>query len=69
MAGYGTVIALAGELDQSGHVSLLKETLEEEKATDAKLSKLASVVNAEAIQDTAQDEEKQGSPKKSRSAA
>src|ERR1700685_3296413 len=40
MAGYGTVIAFAKELGESEHVSLLQETLEEEKETDEKLTSL-----------------------------
>jgi Domain of unknown function (DUF892) len=48
MAGYGTVIALAEELGESKHVSLLKETLEEEKETDKKLTELAGDINAQA---------------------
>ena len=34
MAGYGTVSAFAEELGETKHVSLLKETLQEEKETD-----------------------------------
>jgi ferritin-like metal-binding protein YciE len=50
MAGYGTVIAFAEELGESKHVSLLNETLEEEKATDKKLTGLAGDINAQARQ-------------------
>ncbi len=50
MAGYGTVIAFAEELGESKHVCLLKETLEEEKATDEKLTGLAGDINAQANQ-------------------
>lgn len=48
MAGYGTVIAFAEELDESGHVPLLSATLQEEKATDEKLTVLAAQINAQA---------------------
>lgn len=48
IAGYGTVRAIAEELGQSEHASLLTETLEEEKQTDEKLTKLAKQINAEA---------------------
>jgi ferritin-like metal-binding protein YciE len=48
MAGYGTVIAFAEELGESDHVSILNETLEEEKETDEKLSDLAEDINANA---------------------
>jgi ferritin-like metal-binding protein YciE len=50
MAGYGTVIAFGEELGEARHVSLLKETLEEEKATDEKLTVLAGDINAQANQ-------------------
>jgi ferritin-like metal-binding protein YciE len=46
---YGTLRTWAEELGLSSAVSLLEETLEEEKATDAALTKIAeSVVNQEA---------------------
>jgi|ERR1700691_1444725 ferritin-like metal-binding protein YciE len=70
MAGYGTVIAFAEELGESKHVSLLNETLEEEKATDEKLTGLAGDINAQANQgEEAADEDAAGTKKKSRNAA
>ncbi len=49
IAGYGTARALARCLDYDDAVKLLTETLEEEKATDEKLTELAeSVVNVAA---------------------
>jgi len=49
IAAYGTAKALANQLGFDEAADLLEETLEEEKATDAKLSELAeSVVNQEA---------------------
>ncbi len=45
MARYGTLIAWAEELGLSKAVSLLEETLEEEKAADEKLSGLAEEAN------------------------
>lgn len=49
IAGYGTAIALANTLGQREAASLLQKTLQEEKATDAKLTKLAETrVNAAA---------------------
>jgi len=49
IAAYGTAMALATQLGFDEAADLLEETLEEEKATDAKLSELAeSVVNQEA---------------------
>ena len=50
IAAYGTVIAFAEELGESEHVSLLNETLEEEKATDEKLTELSGDINSEANQ-------------------
>jgi ferritin-like metal-binding protein YciE len=49
IAGYGTATALAEKLGLSNVAEVLAKTLEEEKQTDAKLTKLAeSAVNAEA---------------------
>lgn len=48
IAAYGTAIAFAELLGESKHVSLLQETLAEEKETDQKLTKVAKEVNAEA---------------------
>lgn len=45
IAGYGTVRAMAEELGEDEHVSLLTETLEEEKETDEKLTELAKEAN------------------------
>jgi ferritin-like metal-binding protein YciE len=48
IAAYGTVCAFAEELGESEQASLLNETLEEEKETDAKLTKLAEQINSQA---------------------
>lgn len=49
IAGYGTTAALAKLLGHEDAVELLVETLEEEKATDEKLTELAeTAINAEA---------------------
>lgn len=49
IAGYGTAVALAKKLGLKEAVSLLEETLQEEKETDAKLTDLAeSSVNSSA---------------------
>jgi len=46
---YGTLISWAKQLGKSECAAILQETLEEEKATDAKLTKLAETgVNAQA---------------------
>lgn len=50
IAGYGTARALAKALGQKQAIELLTRTLEEEKATDQKLTQLAeAAVNAEAL--------------------
>src|SRR5580692_860514 len=48
IAGYGTVRAFAQLLGEDEHVSLLEQTLEEEKQTDEKLTQLAEQINLEA---------------------
>jgi ferritin-like metal-binding protein YciE len=48
IAGYGTVRSLAETLGESNHVSLLEQTLEEEKETDEKLTELAEQINTQA---------------------
>jgi len=50
MAGYGTARAFAELLGEAEHVSLLQETLEEEKQADEKLTQLAEQINAKAVQ-------------------
>ncbi|HEY6467469.1 MAG TPA: ferritin-like domain-containing protein [Candidatus Acidoferrales bacterium] len=57
MAGYGCVSAYAKLLEDDQAVSLLKQTLEEEKETDKKLTQLSSRINLEA----ADAEESEGS--------
>ena len=50
MAGYGTVVAYARRLGHDEAAALLEQTLEEEKATDAKLTQLAETsINAQAV--------------------
>jgi ferritin-like metal-binding protein YciE len=48
IAAYGTVKAFAEILGEDEHVSLLEETLNEEKETDQKLNQIAEEVNASA---------------------
>ena len=48
IAGYGTVKAFAELLGENEHVSLLDQTLEEEKETDEKLTQLAEQINSQA---------------------
>jgi ferritin-like metal-binding protein YciE len=45
IAGYGTVRDMAKLLGEDDHVSLLEQTLEEEKETDQKLTELAEQIN------------------------
>lgn len=52
MAGYGTVLAYMKALDLKDAADLLAKTLEEEKQTDEKLSKLAEEINKEAIKNS-----------------
>ena len=73
IAGYGSVIAYAELLGESEQASLLKETLEEEKETDEKLTELAKEINVQAQQgDSETEAEEEAQPrdkKKSRKAA
>jgi ferritin-like metal-binding protein YciE len=48
IAGYGTVRSMAETLGEDDHVSLLEETLQEEKETDEKLTELAGEINTKA---------------------
>ena len=50
MAGYGTVRAFAELLGENEHVSLLEQTLEEEKQADQKLTELAEDINPRAAE-------------------
>jgi ferritin-like metal-binding protein YciE len=50
IAGYGTVRAFAELMGESEHVSLIEQTLQEEKETDDKLTQLAEEINAQAGQ-------------------
>jgi ferritin-like metal-binding protein YciE len=50
MAGYGTVRALAKLLGENDHISLLEQTLEEEKQADKKLTELAEEIAPQAVE-------------------
>jgi ferritin-like metal-binding protein YciE len=50
IAAYGTVRAFAETLGHEDHISLLQETLEEEKQTDEKLTGLAKKINSQSGQ-------------------
>ena len=55
IAAYGAVSELAKALGETNHASLLKQTLEEEQATDEKLTELAKEINAQASEESSQD--------------
>jgi ferritin-like metal-binding protein YciE len=67
IAGYGTVCAWADLLGESEHSSLLRQTLQEEKETDQKLTELSEQINVEASEGVW--EEQAGEKRKPRRAA
>ena len=70
IAGYGTVRAFAELLGENEHVSLLEQTLEEEKETDEKLTQLAEQINSLAAEGReAEPESRQSSKQRTRRAA
>jgi ferritin-like metal-binding protein YciE len=50
IAGYGTVRALAELLGEDDHISLLEQTLEEEKQADEKLTEIARETAPQAVE-------------------
>ena len=72
MAAYGSVCAYAQLLNRSEDLGLLKETLEEEKRADEKLTELSENVNQQALNEEeprAVEPRGTGRSKKTRSAA
>jgi ferritin-like metal-binding protein YciE len=68
IAGYGTVKAFAELLGEDEHVSLLEQTLQQEKETAEKLTKLAQEINSQAGQGESEAEEAEShQPSKSKS--
>jgi len=68
IAGYGTVKAFAELLGEDEHVSLLEQTLQQEKETAEKLTKLAQEINSQAGQGESEAEEAEShKPSKSKS--
>jgi ferritin-like metal-binding protein YciE len=67
IAAYGTVRSFAEVLGEDEHVSLLEETLNEEKETDQKLTQLASQINEEAKRQPVQSESETGTRGKRKS--
>jgi len=59
IAGYGTVIAMAELLGENEHVSLLEQTLEEEKQADEKLTELSEEINPQAAGEAGEEEEEE----------
>src|ERR1700723_2686246 len=68
MAGYGTVRALAELLGEDEHVSLLNQTLEEEKQADKKLTELAQEINTKTAKGAASTSESSHSSKSTKAA-
>lgn len=64
IAAYGTASAFAKILGENEHVSLLEETLQEEKDTDDKLTELANEISPRANQETDAEEHEQTERKK-----
>ena len=60
IAAYGTVVAFATAIGEQEIVQLLTQTLEEEKATDQKLTQVAEQVNENAISEESEEEEEDG---------
>ena len=67
IAGYGCVSTYAKLLREDEAVSLLRETLEEEKETDEKLTQMAESINLEAVGSQA-SEEGNSRPRKAKTA-
>lgn len=69
IAAYGTASEFAKLLRESEHVSLLEETLQEEKETDEKLTELAKEINTQANEGAEQSKGPKVASKRSRRAA
>ena len=67
IAAYGTVRTMAELLGESEHVSLLEETLEEEKETDEKLTEIAGELSL--TEATGEEEESEAQPLRKRRSA
>jgi ferritin-like metal-binding protein YciE len=60
IAAYGSVCTYAELLERSEDLGLLKETLQEEKAADEKLTQLSETVNQSALQGSEREGSEQG---------
>ena len=63
IAAYGTVSEFARILGEDEHVSILEETLQEEKDTDEKLTGLAKEINPQANEEMQEQEEEEEAPR------
>jgi len=64
IAGYGTVRELAKLLGEDDHISMIEETLEEEKQADQKLTELSEEINQAAAESAeGEGEEAEGAEK------
>jgi len=68
IAAYGTVKAMAELLGEDAHISLLEQTLGEEKKTDETLTELSAEINPQAAQgsEAAEDDSEEEEGSKSR---
>jgi ferritin-like metal-binding protein YciE len=66
IAAYGTVCTFAELLGRSDDLELLKETLEEEKRADEKLTELSETINAEAREASKEEDETRKEPTRTR---
>lgn len=66
IAAYGTVCTFAELLGRSDDLELLKETLEEEKRADEKLTELSETINVEAREASKEEDETRKQPTRTR---
>ena len=64
IAAYGTASEFAKILGENEHISLLEQTLQEEKETDEKLTALAKEINPQANQEMDEEEQEQNETQK-----
>ena len=64
IAAYGTASEFAKILGENEHISLLEQTLQEEKETDEKLTALAKEINPQANQEMDEEEQEQNDKQK-----
>lgn len=69
ISGYGTAREFAELLGENEHVSLLEETLAEEKQADEQLTQLAEEINSQATEEQDAGEERESAATRTRKAA